>query len=89
MPTQYVAVKFRPTDRRTYTYHWNGEPLAPGDEVKVAERDGDGWKRVTVDSVSWANPTFATKPILGKCEESESAPITADLLGNPIPKTER
>lgn len=24
---QFVACKFRPGDRRSYTYHWDGEPL--------------------------------------------------------------
>lgn len=51
---QFVACKFRPGDRRSYTYHWDGEPLAPGDEVKVPDKSGDGWSRVIVDSVSWA-----------------------------------
>lgn len=63
---QYVACKFRPTDTRTYTYVWDGEPLAPGDEVKVPDNKSDGWKRVTVDSVSDQAPPFACKPILGR-----------------------
>jgi hypothetical protein len=71
---QFVACKFRPGDSRSYTYHWDGEPLAPGDEVKVADRDGDGWKKVIVVSASWANPSFPTKPILGKVEEPPLAP---------------
>lgn len=68
---QFVACKFRLGDRRAYTYHWDGEPLAPGDEVRVADKNGDGWKRVIVDSVSWANPPFPTKPVLGKAEAPE------------------
>ncbi len=64
----YVAVKFRTWDRKTYTYHWDGEPLAAGDEVKIKDRGGDGWSRVWVASVSDAKPSFPTKPILGKCE---------------------
>lgn len=67
-PTVYVAVKFRPEDTRTYTYEWAGEPLVPGDEVKVPDNRSDGWKRVTVVSVSDEAPPFACKPILGKVE---------------------
>jgi len=76
---QFVACKFRPGDRRSYTYHWDGEPLAPGDEVKVPDKSGDGWIRVIVDSVSWANPPFPTKPILGKAEPIP-APAPTDLF---------
>lgn len=74
MPTQYVACKFRSTDARSYTYHFDGEPLAIGDFVKVADRDGDGWKRVEVVSIAGAKPSFPTKPIIGKIE-----PEPADL----------
>ncbi len=69
---QYVAVKFRSTDSRTYTYHWDGEPLMAGDHVKVADNRSDGWKRVEVVSVSDEKPSFATKPILGKVEPEQS-----------------
>lgn len=62
---QYVAVKFREGDTRTYTYHNDGAPVAAGDEVKVDDARSDGWKRVFVVSVDSAKPTFATKPILG------------------------
>ena len=66
---QYVAVKFRPGDRRTYTYHNDGDPVAAGDEVKIADRHGNGWSRVTVESVSDEKPPFDTKPILGRVED--------------------
>lgn len=63
---KFVAVKFRPDDTRTYTYAWDGEPFAPGDEVKVPDNKSDGWKRVTVVSVTDEAPPFACKPILGR-----------------------
>ena len=59
---QFVAVKFRPGDARTYTYHNDGEPVAAGDEVKIADRNGDGWSRVTVAFISSEKPAFETKP---------------------------
>lgn len=65
MPKVYVACKFRPEDSRSYTYEWDGEPLAKGDIVKVADRSGDGWKRVWVDTITDEAPSFPCKPILG------------------------
>lgn len=65
---QYVVCKFRREDRRTYTYHNDGEPVAVGDAVKVEDRSGDGWKRVEVFAIADSEPPFATKPILGKIE---------------------
>jgi len=63
---QYVKCKFRPSDTRTYTYQWNGEPLRKGDVVKVADnRDPAAWKRVWVEEVTDEAPSFACKPILG------------------------
>lgn len=62
----YVACTFRPGDARAYTYHWDGEPLAPGDEVKVTDKSGDGWKRVYVKEVDLPKPPYPTKPILEK-----------------------
>lgn len=70
---QYVACKFRETDTRTYTYHWDGEPLTPGDFVKVPDRDGDGWKRVEVVSIGERAPHFPTKPIIGRIEPEDGA----------------
>lgn len=66
---QYVAVKFRPGDRKSWTYHWDGEPLACGDVVKVPDRSGDGWQRATVYSFSSAFPQMVTKPILGRVDD--------------------
>lgn len=65
---QFVACKFRPTDKRTYEYHWDGDPLQRGDEVKVPHKSGDGFIRALVESVSEAPPAFSTKAILGKAE---------------------
>lgn len=43
---QFVKVKFRPRDAKSYTYHWDElSPLALGDEVRVPDRSGDGWSR--------------------------------------------
>lgn len=73
MPRQYVAAKFHEMSARTYTYHNDGEPLAPGDQAKVHDPSGGGWKRVFVASVSDVAPNFATKEILGKItEETEN-----------------
>lgn len=66
---QYVAVKFRPTDTRTYTYHNDGDPVSPGDEVKIKDRRGDGWSRVTVAEITDEKPPFETKPIIGRVED--------------------
>lgn len=70
---KFVACKFRPEDTRSYTYTWDGEPLAPGDMVKVEDRSGDGWKRVHVVSISDEAPSFQCKPILGRYEPDEIA----------------
>lgn len=65
MSKVYVGCKFRPEDKRVYTYEWSGEPLAPGDIVKVADARSDGWKRVEVVSITDEKPAFDCKPILG------------------------
>jgi uncharacterized membrane protein len=79
MSRQFVACKFRSSDTRTYTYHNDGVPVAVGDQVKVADRSGDGWKRVEVAEIDVPEPTrFETKPILGKVEpEAEAAAAEA------------
>jgi len=65
MPRQYVSVKFRQEDARTYTYHNDGDPLAPGQTARIESKRGEGWQLVFVDSVSDKAPeTYATKPIL-------------------------
>lgn len=84
---QYVACKFRETDARTYTYEWEGDPLSPGDVVKVADnRDASTWKRVTVVSVTDEAPPFPCKPIIGKVDDDPAAepdgddPLAADTF---------
>ena len=61
---KYVRCKFREGDARSYTYHWDGEDLAPGDIVKIADRDGLGMQKVFVDEIMDEKPSFPTKPIL-------------------------
>lgn len=75
-PRQYIRVKFKWGDRE-YTYHNDGPPVAAGQEVRVPDRSGDGWTRVTVTEIGVEPPTkFATKAILGlappKDEEASS-----------------
>ncbi len=53
---QFVACTFRLGDSRSYTYHNDGEPVAIGDEVKVTDRDGVGWKRVHVVAIGDTPP---------------------------------
>jgi hypothetical protein len=63
---QYVRCTFRREGGTGYTYHNTGAPVKVGDEVKVANKDGEGWRRVFVTEVDVAKPTkFDTKPILG------------------------
>ncbi len=70
MPTQFCKCTFRDGDVRSYTYANDGEPVAPGDLVSVADsRDPDSWKRVRVVEVSDEAPPFACKPVLGRVED--------------------
>jgi len=72
--TRYIAVRFREGDKRTYTYHYEGaETFAPGDEVQVPDRAGDGWQRVIVASVDEPKPRFATKGIIGRAPAEVAA----------------
>lgn len=76
--TQFVAVKFRVEDSRTYTYAWDGEPLHDGDVARVEDRSGDGWKKVFVVSTTDEAPPFQCKPILGRyVEEPEDPQVSA------------
>jgi hypothetical protein len=68
---QYVACQFNPWDRRTYTYHNDGAPVAPGDKVKVETRYG--LKIITVDSIVDEAPKFETKAILEKVADESVA----------------
>lgn len=71
----YVQCKFRPEDTRAYTYAYDlPDDLVCGDEVKVPDKSGDGWKRVYVVDITDQAPSFACKKILGKVEpEAEVA----------------
>lgn len=91
----FITCKFRPDDKRAYTYTWDGEPLAKGDMVKVADARSDGWKAVIVEDVDVPEPPFACKPILGRYEPDEvlEAPANetigaltsgADPLSDPV-----
>lgn len=71
---QYVAVTFRPGDTRTYTYHFDGEPLEKGDRVVVSGVRGPS--TVTVVSVSDEKPAFETRPIIAK----ERPPVASDTV---------
>lgn len=64
MARQYVTVRFRPWDKRTYTYHNDGEPVNVGEEVNVETRDG--LTAVSVEMVTEAAPHYQTKAIAGK-----------------------
>lgn len=63
---QFITCRFHSNDARRYTYLNEGDPVAPGDFVKVPDARGDGWKRVEVMDVDVSQPSFACKAILGK-----------------------
>lgn len=87
---QFIACKFRSTDTRSFTYHYDGEePIAVGDTVRVPDARADGWKRVEVVSITDEAPPFPTKPILGKLEpepdrEPAAGAAPAATGGDPI-----
>lgn len=74
---QYVAVKFRIGDTRTYTYSWDGEAFADGDVVRVPDRSGDGWNKVFVVSTTNEKPPYSIKPIIGLHVEEGATPLEA------------
>ena len=74
---QHVAVKYSESSEKTYTFHNDGVPVAPGDRVLV--ETGKGTKVVVVASVREPAPDdkplgFATKPILGLAPPPEEKP---------------
>jgi len=74
---QYVAVRFTPNARRTYTYHNDGEPVAIGDRVRI---DGpEGFQTVEVVALP-DRPNFATKPISDKAPEERPADDFRDYV---------
>lgn len=75
---QFVACAFRPGDTRTYTYHFDGEPLAKGDRVVVSGKRGPSI--VHVVSISDQKPLFETKPIVGKERQAPSHDALPDGL---------
>lgn len=68
MSRQFISVAFRAGDKTLYTYHNDGEPVGPGDQVQVETKRGERTftRNVEVVKVLTTPPTFATKPILGK-----------------------
>jgi hypothetical protein len=82
MTRQYLTAKFRPADKRAYTYHNDGPPVAPGNEVKLPSTRGtDGWVRGTVfglisEAEAKAQP-HETKAILGLADPK------VDVLARP------
>lgn len=72
MSRQYLTAKFAPGDKRAYTYHNDGEPVACGDLVLVPGR-GDKPQTVTVHEVFVPAPEFATKAIIGRAPLAEPA----------------
>lgn len=81
-PRQFVVVSFKPDDKRTYTYHWDGEPFAIGDDAKAPDNRSDGWKRVKVVDVHDVKPPYPTKALVGKFA---GAPIDAIPMPEPDP----
>jgi hypothetical protein len=61
---QFVAIKFREADQRSYTYHNDGPPVSIGDRVLVPSRNG-GSQAVIVAGLGIDPPPFETKAILG------------------------
>lgn len=63
--TQYLTAKFSEADKRAYTYHNDGDPVAVGDRVLVPGR-GDKPRTVIVAEIGVPKPDgFDTKAILG------------------------
>jgi hypothetical protein len=77
---QFVAVRFRPEDQRTYTYANDGPPVTVGDQVKVPDNRSDGWKRVEVVAIV-DKPRFECKLILGKVTGED---VDEKLLKPPV-----
>jgi hypothetical protein len=73
---QYVACTFRPGDVRSYTYHFDGEPLVVGDRCVVSSDRGQ--QVVTVVKLVADPPSFVTKAIAGKKRVPADAPVDGD-----------
>ena len=73
--TQFVAIRYAHTDKRSYTFVHEGEPVAPGEFVEVSLRNGEP-KVVEVVEVTDKAPPFTCKPVLSVgCERPASWPI--------------
>jgi hypothetical protein len=72
MARQFLRCRFNPWDKRSYTYHHDGEIIEPGDVVLVGTPRGE--REVTVDGVSDAQPAFETKPILKRVRSGDAPP---------------
>lgn len=60
----FVQVQFNPWDRRSYTYHYDGDaPLAAGSRVEV-DTPKEGLKTVEVCGVHNETPAYETKSIV-------------------------
>lgn len=76
--TQYLTAKFSEADKRAYTYHNDGDPVAVGDRVLVPGR-GDKPRTVIVAEIGVPKPSdFETKAILGLAPPPDAP--DADLL---------
>ena len=69
MERQFIACRFRPTDKRTYTYHNDGDPVEVGEDVEVETKQGP--KVINVAEIV-DKPAFETKAILGKVEPEKT-----------------
>jgi hypothetical protein len=72
MTRQFIACRFNPWDRRTYTYHNDGEPVAVGDSVVVETWRGNA--TVEVMECDVLPPAFETKAIVGPAPTNEGNP---------------
>jgi hypothetical protein len=68
----YYVCKFRPGDKRTYTYHSDGVTYRPGQIVKVPDRSGDGWQTATIERETIQLPPFPTKAIIGLADAPQT-----------------
>ena len=76
--TQFVNCGFTPGTRRLYAYRNDGEPLQPGDFVKVEGKGAD--KTIEVVEILDEAPPFECKAVLGKAERPDGWPVPETLL---------
>lgn len=78
----FVTVKFKPEDKRTYTYAYNGDDaLSPGQSVYVENKDGQ--KAVTVHELDVPAPSFECKAIIGPVPDEPETEPGAREASNP------